>query len=131
MMNHLDESDKKLNKNLFILLCMIVSLVCAIIVAVLIIPSIGMSICGFVPISLVAFCCAVGQIIGTIYYVSKHKYAYGDNYEWYQIINSAIYGIQNVLRVLLVVLLINICAMPIFVVLMLLYGAYILRKIFK
>ena len=131
-MNKLEDLDEnKINKNQFVFLCMAVSLVCAIIVAVVIIPSIGETICGFVPVSFVAFCCAVGQVIGTIYYVRKHKYAYGENYEWYQIINSAIYGIQNVLRVLLVVLLVNICAMPIFIIFMLIYGAYILRKIFK
>lgn len=131
-MNKLDDPrGNKLNKTRFILLCTVVSLVCAIIVSVIIVPNIGEAICGFVPVSFVAFCCALGQVIGTIYYVRKHKYAYGENYEWYQILNSAIYGIQNVLRVLLVVLLVNICAMPIFIIFMLIYGAYILRKIFK
>ena len=120
-----------LNKNTFILLCLGLSLVCGMVIAFLILPLIGESICGFVPIELVELGCVIGQLGGTIYYIWKHKYAYGENYEWYQIINSGIYGIQNVLRVLLVVLLLNIVAYPIVIVIVLVYGAYVLKKMFK
>lgn len=122
---------KNLSKRSFVLLSLCLSLVLAIIISILIVPSVGSMICGFVPVGLVAFGCATGQLVGTIYYIKKHKYAYGDNYEWYQIINSTIYGIQSVLRVLLVVLLINICAVPIFVLLISIYIFYLFRKMFR
>lgn len=126
----MDERNK-LNKQNFIILSICLSVVCAIIVSAAIVPGLGTTICGFIPVGLVSFCCAVGQIAGTIYYINKHQYAYGDLYEWYQILNASIYGIQNVLRVMLVVLLINICAIPIFVIIFIVYGVCIMRKIFK
>lgn len=120
-----------LNKNTFILLCVCLTIVCASIVSFLIVPSIGSAVCGFIPVELVSLCCAIGQFVGTVYYVKKHKYAYGDNYEWYQIINSSMYGIQNVLRVLLVVALINICAMPVIILLVIIYSVIYVRKMFR
>ena len=125
------DENKKLNKYSFIWLSLGLSVIVALIVALAIVPILGISICGFVPIELVAFSCVIGQIAGTIYYINKHKFAYGDIYEEYQIINASIYGIQNVLRVMLVVLLINICAVPVFVIFTVIYGIYIIRKIFR
>lgn len=122
---------KKLNKTKFIVFCLLASLGCSLVVSLLIIPSVGTWVCGFVPISLVATCCAVAQIIGTVFYIRKHKYAHGDNYELYQIINSVIYGIQNVLRILLVVVLINICAAPVFALVITIYILFLIRKIFR
>lgn len=122
---------KKLNKQNFIILSICLSVFCAIIVSVAIIPGLGTTICGFIPVGLVTFGCAVGQIAGTIYYINKHKYAYGDVYEWYQILNASVYGIQNVLRVMLAVLLINICAVPVFVIIFVVYGVYMIEKIFR
>lgn len=122
---------KKLNKQNFIMISLILSIVCVIIVSAAIVPGLGTTICGFIPIGLVSFACAVGQIAGTVYYINKHKFAYGEVYEWYQIINASIYGIQNVLRVMLVVLLINICAIPVFVIFVIIYGVYMIRKIFR
>lgn len=101
---------------------------CAFVVSVFIVPALGDTVLGFIPVELVSLCCAIGQLVGTIYYVKKHKYAYGDNYEWYQIINSSIYGIQNVLRVLLVAALINICAMPVFILLVIIYSVIYVKK---
>lgn len=120
-----------LNREKFLVFCLCLSLICALVISLLVIPGMGSIICGFVPIGLVALCCAVGQIAGTVFYIKKYKYAYGENYEWYQIINSAIYGIQNVLRALLVVLLINICAVPIFVLVITLYILFLARKMFR
>ncbi len=125
------DENRKLNKQSFIWLSLGLSVIIALIVALAIVPALGTTICGFVPIGLVTFACAIGQIAGTIYYINKHKFAYGDIYEGYQIINASIYGIQNVLRVMLVVLLINICAIPVFVIFVIIYGVYIIRKIFR
>lgn len=125
------DENRKLNKQSFILLSFGLSIIVALIVSLAIVPTLGTTICGFIPIGLVSFACAVGQIVGTIYYIYKHKFAYGEVYEVYQIINASIYGIQNVLRVMLVALLINICAVPVFVIIALIYGAYTIRKIFK
>ena len=63
----MDERNK-LNKQNFIILSICLSVVCAIIVSVAIVPGLGTAICGFIPVGLVSFCCAVGQIAGTIYY---------------------------------------------------------------
>lgn len=125
------EYNKNLSRRSFILLSMCLSMICTIIASVVVILSLGNQICGFIPSGLVAFACAVGQIIGTTNYIKKHKYAYGEIYEWYQIINSSIYGIQNVLRVLLVVVLINIFTIPVLVILGFIYGAYVIKKMFK
>lgn len=125
------DENRKLNKQSFTWLSLGLSVIIALIVALAIVPAFGTTICGFVSIGLVAFACAIGQIAGTIYYINKHKFAYGDIYEVYQIINASIYGIQNVLRVMLVVLLINICAIPVFVIFVIIYGVYITRKIFR
>ena len=130
-MNTGTPSNNNLNQNIFILLCIGLSIVYAIIVSAVIVPCLGSTLCGFIPIELVSVCCVIGQFIGTGYYVKKHKYAYGNNYEWYQVINSSIYGIQNVLRVLLVVALINLLAMPIVIILALIYGFIYIKKIFK
>lgn len=119
----------ELNKNTFVLISIGLSFGCGLIISLLIIPSIGNSICGFVPISFVSLCCVAGQLIGTIYYIKKHKYAHGEKYEWYQVFNSAIYGLQNVLRVLLVVLLLNIFAYPIVILMFLICSTYMLKKI--
>ncbi len=120
-----------LNKRIFALLCFGLSMVCAIIVSAIIVPNIGSTVCGFVPVELVALCCAIGQLVGTISYVKKHKYVCCNNYEWYQVINSAIYGIQNVLKVLLVVALLNLFIVPVLVILMVIYGIIYTRRIFK
>ena len=121
---------KKLDKTRFTIFCLLASLVCALIVSLVIVPGLGVLICGFVPIALVATCCAIGQLGGTVFYVIKHKYAHGDRFEQYQIFNSVVYGIQNVLRVLLIVLLINICAVPIFVLLITIYVLFLVRRMF-
>lgn len=120
-----------LNKRIFVLLCFGLSMVCAIIVSAIIVPNIGSTVCGFVPVELAALCCAIGQLAGTISYIKKHKYVCGNNYEWYQVINSAIYGIQNVLKVLLVVALLNLFIVPVLVILMVIYGIIYIRRIFK
>lgn len=121
---------KKLDKTRFTIFCLLASLVCTLIVSLVIVPGLGVLICGFVPIALVATCCAIGQLGGTVFYVIKHKYAHGDRFEQYQIFNSVVYGIQNVLRVLLIVLLINICAVPIFVLLITIYVLFLVRRMF-
>lgn len=120
-----------LNKRIFVLLCFGLSMVCAIIVFAIMTPNIGSTVCGFVPVELAASCCAIGQLVGTITYIKKHKYVCGNNYEWYQVINSAIYGIQNVLKVLLVVALSNLFIVPVLVILMVIYGIIYIRRIFK
>lgn len=119
---------KKLNKNKFVVYCSIFSCLCAILVALVLVPCIGV-LCGIIPVPIVAILTAAGQIAGTVYYIKKHKYAYGDDYQWYQIINSVIYGIQNVLRVLLFVVLFNICAVPVFILLVIGYMIYLFRKV--
>ena len=120
-----------LNMRIFVLLCFGLSMVCAIIVSAIIVPNIGSTVCGFVPVELASLCCAIGQLAGTISYIKRHKYVCGDNYEWYQVINSAIYGIQNVLKVLLVVTLLNLFIVPVLVILMVIYGIIYIRRIFK
>lgn len=120
-----------LNKRTFVLLCVCLSITCAVIVSAIVVPNIGSTVCGFVPVELVALCCAIGQLAGTISYIKKHKFVCGNNYEWYQVINSAIYGIQNVLKVLLVIALLNLFIVPVLVILMAIYGIIYIRKIFK
>ena len=120
-----------LNKRIFALFCFGLSMVCAIIVSAMIVPNIGSTVCGFVPVELVALCCVIGQLVGTISYVKKHNYVCGNNYEWYQVINSVIYGIQNALKVLLVVALLNLFIVPVLVILMVIYGIIYTRRIFK
>lgn len=120
-----------INKRIFVLLCVCLSMVCAIIISAVIISGIGSAICGFVPVELVAFSCTIGHLVGAIFYVKKHKYAGGENYSWYQVINSAIYGIQNVLRILLVVALFNLFLIPVLAILIAIYGIIYIKKIFK
>lgn len=121
---------KRLSRMQLISFCLLASLGCALIISLLILPRVGELLCGFIPISLVTTCCAIGQIVGTVFYIRKHKYAYGDNYEGYQIINSVIYGIQNVLRILLVVVLANICVVPVFTLVITVYSLFLIRKLF-
>ena len=120
-----------LNKRKFALLCFGLSIVCAIIVSIIIVPHIGSTVCGFMPVKFVSLSCAIGQLVGTFSYVKEHKYMCANNYEWYQVFNSAIYGIQNVLKVLLVVALLNLFFIPVFVILMVIYAIIYIKRTFK
>ena len=75
---------------------------------------------GYFPLAIVLVVADILHMVGCIYYIRKHDYAYGRNYEKYQIANSVIYGIQNYLRVLLVVLVISIMVVPIYYTIVLL-----------
>ncbi len=129
--SNFDISSRKNNitRTWFVILCVGLSIICAIIISTVLAPSIEGSVCGFVPAELIAVCCAIGQLAGTIYYIKKYKYA--SNYEWYQVINSVIYGIQNVLKILLVVALLNLFLIPVLAILGVIYGMIYIRRIFR
>lgn len=75
---------------------------------------------GYFPLAIVLVVADILHMVGCIYYIRKHDYAYGRNYEKYQIANSVIYGIQNYLRVLLAALVISIMVVPIYYTIVLL-----------
>lgn len=75
---------------------------------------------GYFPLEIVLVVADILHTVGCIYYIRKHDYAYGRNYEKYQIANAVIYGIQNYLRVLLAALVISIMVVPIYYMIVLL-----------
>ncbi len=82
---------------------------------------------GYFPVIIVLVVADILHMVGSFYYVHKHDFAYGRNYEKYQIANAVIYGVQNYLRVLLAALVISIVVVPIYytiVLLMLTVGIF-------
>ena len=75
---------------------------------------------GYFPLAIVLVVADILHMVGCIYYIRKHDYAYGRNYEKYQIANAVINGIQNYLRVLLAALVISIMVVPIYYTIVLL-----------
>ena len=75
---------------------------------------------GYFPLAIVLVVADILHMVGCIYYIRKHDYAYGRNYEKYQIANAVIYGIQNYLRVLLAALVISIMVVPVYYTIVLL-----------
>lgn len=75
---------------------------------------------GYFPLAIVLVVADILQMVGCFYYIRKHDFAYGRNYEKYQIANAVIYGVQNYLRVLLVALLISIVVVPLYYTIILL-----------
>lgn len=75
---------------------------------------------GYFPLAIVLVVADILHMVGCIYYIRKHDYAYGRNNEKYQIANAVIYGIQNYLRVLLAALVISIMVVPIYYTIVLL-----------
>lgn len=84
---------------------------------------------GCFPIIVVIPLIDIGAVIGCFRYIYKHNFAYGDVYEKYQIVNAMIYGIQNMLKILLVLLLINILVVPIYCLVAVLFVSYFLFRI--
>lgn len=75
---------------------------------------------GYFPLAIVLVVADILHIVGCIYYIHKHDYAYGSNYGRYQIVNAVIYGVQNYLRGFLAALVISIMVVPIYYTIVLL-----------
>ena len=75
---------------------------------------------GYFPLAIVLVVADILHMVGCIYYIRKHDYAYGRNYEKYQIANAVIYGIQNYLRVLIAALVISLMVVPVYYMIVLL-----------
>lgn len=81
---------------------------------------------GFFPIYLSILLISIMGMLGCVYYIRKHDYAYGTVYEKYQVVNAVIYGIQNILRTLLILLLISVLIVPIYSIVIVIFAVIIL-----
>ena len=75
---------------------------------------------GYFPLAIVLVVADILHMVGCFYYIHKHDFAYGRNYEKYQIANAVIYGVQNYLRVFLAAVVISIRGVPIYYTIVLL-----------
>ncbi|MCM1541020.1 MAG: hypothetical protein NC121_07145 [Blautia sp.] len=127
----LPRKNRKLSRNGFIAGCMLLSCICASFICFLIVPLLAPFCCGFIPGGLVSLISFAAHIGGTVFYISKHKYVYGEDYQLFQVVNSVVYGIQNVLRVLLISFVFSICIVPVSVIFLVVYMCVIVTRMFR
>lgn len=85
---------------------------------------------GIVPMPMVIVLSDLFYVIGIGKYIYKHDFAHGQSYEKYQVVNAMIYGVQDVLRVLLFLLLLNILIVPIYSIVLIVVLLGTMHKIF-
>ncbi len=105
--------NKHINKKQFVIKCLCYMALTDVIASAILVFCFGSSI-GFFPIHIYIPVINVMGIWGCIYYIRKHDYAYGNIYEQYQVVNAIIYGIQNILRALLVLLIFSVFIVPVY-----------------
>lgn len=103
----------ELTHTAFTLYCVVCDVLCFVLMNIITFWIFG-SFVGFFPVATVFMVADILHFVGCLYYIHKYDYAYGRNYEKYQIANAVIYGVQNYLRVLLAVLIICIIVVPLY-----------------
>ena len=121
-------NSKNIDKKHFIIMS-IISMVLADAIACIIFALCFGSTIGFFPIQVSIMAISIMGMAGCIYYIRKHDYAYGSIYEKYQVANAVIYGIQNILRTLLLLMLISILIVPIYSMAIVILAVVILFRI--
>jgi len=110
---------KTINKMGFIVWCMIWMSITLVAADLLVFFSFPANV-GYFPIPFAILVIDIFGLCGCVYYIRKHDYAYENNYEKYQIANAVIYGIQNILSAILVMLIISILVLPIYYIIIVL-----------
>lgn len=121
-------SNKNIDKKHFIIVSIISMVLVDVIACVIIALCFGAAV-GFFPIPISCLAISIMGMSGCIYYIRKHDYAYGSVYEKYQVANAVIYGIQNILRTLLILMLISILIVPIYSIAIVILAVIILFRI--
>lgn len=121
-------NNKNIDKKHFIIVSIISMVLVDVIACVIIALCFGTTI-GFFPIHISILAISMMGMSGCIYYIRKHDYAYGSVYEKYQVVNAVIYGIQNILRTLLILMLISILIVPIYSIAIVILAVIILFRI--
>ena len=104
---------RELTRTAFVLYCVVFDILCFALMNAITFWMFG-SFVGYFPVAAVFVVADILHLVGCLYYIHKHDYAYGRNYEKYQIANAVIYGVQNYLRVLLAALIISIMVVPLY-----------------
>lgn len=110
---------RELTRTTFVVYSMICSVLCFALLNAITFWMFG-SYEGYFPLAIVLVVADILHMVGCFYYIHKHDFAYGRNYEKYQIANAVIYGVQNYLRVLFVASLISIMVVPLYYTIILL-----------
>lgn len=121
-------SNENIGKKKFVVMSIFIMIFVDVIASAIITLCFGATI-GFFPIPLSILLISIMGTVGCLYYISKHDYAYGNVYEKYQVANAVIYGIQNILRTLLALMLISILIVPIYSILIVIIAVIILFRI--
>jgi len=119
---------QNISKKCFVGMSMLGMLLVDVIACIIIVLCFGNSI-GFFPIQISILAISISGIAGCSYYIRKHDYAHGSVYEKYQIANAMIYGIQNILRMLLLLMLISVLIVPLYSILIVVCAVIILFRI--
>lgn len=121
-------SGKNIDKKHFIVISIISMVLVDAIACTIITLCFGATI-GFFPIQVSIMAISIMGMSGCIYYIRKHDYAYGSVYEKYHVANAVIYGVQNILRTLLILMLISILIVPIYSIVIVVLAVIILFRI--
>ena len=121
-------NSKNINKKHFIVMSISSMVLVDIIVCIIITLCFGTTI-GYFPIQISITAISIMGMSGCIYYIRKHDYAHGSVYEKYQVTNAVIYGIQNILRTLLILMLISILIVPIYSIAIVVSAVIILFRV--
>ena len=117
------------NRKKFVVWCIGLSLILLFVIDVILFLFFSGGI-GIIPTPMMIVLSDVFYIAGISKYIYKHDFAHGQIYEKYQVVNAMIYGIQDVLRVLLFLLLFNIFIVPIYSVVLIVILLGVIQKIF-
>ena len=104
---------RELTRTAFVAYCVLCDVLCFVLMNAITFWMFG-SFVGYFPVAIVFVAADILHMVGCLHYVHKHDFAYGRDYEKYQIANAVIYGIQNYLRVLLAALVISIVVVPLY-----------------
>jgi len=121
-------NNKNIDKKHFIIVSIISMVLVDVIACVIIALCFGATI-GFFPIHISVLAISIMGMFGCIYYIRKHDYAYGSVYQKYQVTNAVIYGIQNILRTLLILMLVSILIVSIYSIAIVILAVIILFRI--
>lgn len=113
------KEEQELTRITFVVYSMICSILCFALLNAITFWMFG-SYVSYFPLVIVLVVADILHMVGCFYYIHKHDFAYGRNYEKYQIANAVIYGVQYYFRVLLAALVISIMVVPIYYTIVLL-----------
>lgn len=117
------------NRKRFVLWCIGLSLILLLAVDAILFIFFSSGI-GIIPMPMIIVMSNLFYVVGISKYIYKHDFAHGESYEKYQVINAMIYGIQDVLRVLLFLLLLNIFIVPIYSIVLIVILLGVVHKVF-